>query len=52
LASDWTREETIRVRADAHRDRKCRETEDTRDEGFKIKQETRDKETERDNNHA
>jgi len=28
-----TQEETIRDRADNHRDRKCRETDDTRDRG-------------------
>jgi len=32
-----TQEETIRTRADKHRDRKCRETEDTRDRDFKIR---------------
>jgi len=32
-----TQEETIRNRADNHRDRKCRETEDTRDRDFKIR---------------
>jgi len=32
-----TQEETIRNRADDHRDRKCRETEDTRDRDFKIR---------------
>jgi len=34
-----TQEETIRNRADNHRDRKCRETENTRDRDFKIKHE-------------
>jgi len=38
-----TQEETIRDKADNHRDRKCRETEDTRDRDFKIRQETRHK---------
>jgi len=37
--------ETIRHRADNHRDRKCRETEDRRDGDFKIKQETQDTKT-------
>jgi len=32
--------ETIRDRADNHRDRKCREIEDKRDGDFKIKQDT------------
>jgi len=32
-----TQEEPIRNRADDHRDRKCRETEDTRDRDFKIR---------------
>jgi len=32
-----TQVETIRDRADDHRDRKCRETEDTRDGDFKIR---------------
>jgi len=32
-----TQEEPIRNRADDHRDRKCRETEDTRDGDFKIR---------------
>jgi len=32
-----TQEETIRNRADNHRDRKCRETEDPRDGDFKIR---------------
>jgi len=38
-----TQEETIRDRADNHRDRKCRETEATRDRDFKIRQETKSK---------
>jgi len=42
-AGDWTQVDPIRHGADDHRDRKCRETEDTRDEDFKIKQETRHK---------
>jgi len=33
-------EETIRDRADSHRDRMCRETDGTRDKDFKIKRET------------
>jgi len=33
--------ETIRDRADNHGDRKCRETEDTRDKDFKIRQDTK-----------
>jgi len=37
---DWTQEGTIRHRAANHSDRKCTETEDTRDGDFKIKQET------------
>jgi len=41
-AGDWTQVETIRHRADNHRNRKCRETEDTRGGDFKIKQETQD----------
>jgi len=32
-----TQVETIRNRADDHRDRKCRETDDTRDVDFKIR---------------
>jgi len=32
-----TQEETIRDRKDNHRDRKCMETEDTRDGDFKIR---------------
>jgi len=36
-----TQVEPIRTRADSHRDRKCRETEKTRDRDFKIRQETR-----------
>jgi len=32
-----TQVETTRNRADDHRDRKCRETEDTRDRDFKIR---------------
>jgi len=36
-----TQEETIRTRADNHRDRKCRETDDTRDRDFKIRHNTR-----------
>jgi len=35
--------ETIRDRAQNHRDRKCRETEDTRDGDFKIKEDTKQK---------
>jgi len=42
-AGDWTQVEVIRDRADNHRDRKCRETEDTREGDFKIKQDTRHK---------
>jgi len=36
-----TQVETIMDRAENHRDRKCRETEDTRDGDFKIKHKTR-----------
>jgi len=36
-AGDWTQVETIRDRAANHRDRKCRETEDTRDGGLQSK---------------
>jgi len=36
-----TPEEPIRNRGDDHGDRKCRETEDTRDGDFKIKHKTR-----------
>ncbi|TNN65834.1 hypothetical protein EYF80_023986 [Liparis tanakae] len=38
-----TQVEPIRDRADRHRDRKCRETEDAREKDFKIRQETRHK---------
>jgi len=38
-----TQVETIRTRADDQRDRKCRETDDTRDKDFKIRHKTRHK---------
>jgi len=38
-----TQKETIRDRADSHRDRKCSETEDTRDRDFKIRHNRRHK---------
>jgi len=41
VAEGRWRKWTIRDRADDHRDRKCRETEDTGDKDFKIKRETR-----------
>jgi len=41
VRSAITQEEPIRNRADNHRDRKCRETEETRDRDFKIRHKPR-----------
>jgi len=43
--------ETIRDRAEDHRDRKCRETDGTRDGDFKIKQDTKTPDPDNNNNN-